>query len=147
MLASFSLIDGILATLTHSMAIALNASRFTIFGVQDKSSERLKGMNVEGDLAVVFEFLKVERAAIEDYRPASACAECIHHLARKVQSTLEGIHAKIEVHEQMLLRHWHTALCGDELEHLRDEMAHLKEEFRLLLQLMQQHKGTNICDL
>ena len=148
MLASFSLIDGILATLGHSATIALNASRFTIFGVQDKSSEELKEMNVDGNLTVIFEFLKAERAAIEDYKPASACAECIHHLARKVQSILQTVSAKIEVHEQALLRHWHPALCTDELDNLRNQMAHLKEEFRLLLQIMQQQnsQGTDMCD-
>ena len=145
MLASFSIIDGIIATLTHSMLLALNVSQFTIFGIKDDSSEHLTKMNVDGDLAVISAFLKTERAAIEEYEPATACAKCIQHAARNVQVSLEKIHAKIEVHEHMLLRYWYRALCDNELDILWQDMSRLKSDFAMLVRIMHLQGACSTC--
>jgi hypothetical protein len=134
--AGISVLDGLINSLSHCISMSLEASRYTVFGVQDDSSKRLVDLNVDGQLSLVLTFLETERTRIHDYRPAQVCAECIQHTTKKIQAVLDEITKKIYDHEHMLLRHWYTAGCDDQFESLKSLLEFMNKEFKLLLKLL-----------
>ena len=134
--ASLSLIDGAISALTHCVTLSIEASRYTVFGVQDESSAELVGMNVDSDLNVVLTFLETEKDAIKAYRPAHACSECIQNTTKLIRRCLDEITRKIHEHQHMVMRHWYSSGCEEDLKRLRTLMDALSKDFRLLLQIM-----------
>ena len=133
--ASVSILDGLICSLTHCVTLSLEASRYTIFGINDESSQQLIDMNVEGELNTVLTFLETEKNAIKSYRPAHACAECIQNTTMIIRKCLDDINRKIQEHNHMILKHWYSAGCAEDFAKLKTLMQVLNKDFKLLLKI------------
>ena len=130
--ASISLIDGLICTLTQSIAMLLGTDEDAF----SETSRNLSAMNIDAELKVVVSFLEVEASSILAYKPAAACSECIQHTAKKIRDVLCQIQHKIAEDEQFILRNWYGCTCESLFYDLSQNMKKMRKHFDILTRLV-----------